>query len=321
MTNAIRTLVFAVFLLALAGLIPGPASAQQYKPWANPDSGGGDLGGGQVQGFVERLNKLIDEAERSRAADPGFLRDLRGLADEYRRQIRGPRTLLLSDDFADGDFTSNPRWTVTAGRYWVEQGWGLRSAIKPGQTLPQQKRLSRKEKAASIFGQILQQAIDPEGRFSGGQTTGSETAAVSTTAIQTGARISNAFALEMDFSSWPIQGTGAGRLEVGPYQGAGQGAAGYVLAYTPGGGIELSRASGRGSAVIDSAPGPLNLEDKKTHRLEWTRSADGLMRVSIDGRQILAATDLGFRGDFDGLRLVNRGGDYIIKQLKVYGSR
>ena len=81
--------------------------------------------------MIERLDGLIDEAERSRAADLGFLRDLRGLAGEYRRM---PRTLLLSDDFADGDYTRDPRWTVTAGRYWVEQGWGLRSAIKPGQT-------------------------------------------------------------------------------------------------------------------------------------------------------------------------------------------
>ena len=325
MTNALRTLVLVLAALA----ITAAASAQQYQPWNNPDSGGSTAGGDRLQGLIERLGGLIDEAERSRAADPGFLSDLRGLADEYRR---GPRTLLLSDDFGDGDFTRNPRWTVTAGRYWVEQGWGLRSAIKPGQTLPQtqQKRLSGKDAAAAIFGQILQQAIDPEGRMSSGQTMGSGTA-ISATAIQTGTRLSNAFALEMDFSSWQIQGqtqaTG-GRLEVGPYQGTpGQGApggagraAGYVLAYRPGGGIELFRVTGRGSAVIDSAPGPLNLEDKKTHRLEWTRSADGRMSVSIDGREILVATDLGSRGDFDGLRMVNRGGDYIVKRIAVYGT-
>ena len=86
-------------------------------------------------------------------------------------------------------------------------------------------------------------------------------------------------------------------------------------------GIELFRVTSRGSAVIDSAPGPLNLEDKKTHRLEWTRSADGRMSVAIDGREILAATDLGLRGDFDGLRMVNRGGDYIVKRIVVYGSQ
>ena len=79
--------------------------------------------------------------------------------------------------------------------------------------------------------------------------------------------------------------------------------------------------TGQGSAVIASAPGPLNLEDKKTHRLEWTRSADGRMSVVLDGREILAATDLGLRGDFDGFRMVNRGGDYIIKRIAIYGTQ
>ncbi len=312
MKNAIKTLVVIGLLFA------APATAQTYQPWANPD---GSSSGDRTQGMVERLGALIGEAERSRAADPGFLRDLKRLADEYR--AAPSQTLLLSDDFADGDFTRNPRWTVTAGRYWVEQGWGLRSAITPGQTQTGQKRPSRKEKVANIFGQILQQAIDPEGSMSGGGAlTGTTTNA---TAIQTGARISNAFSLEMDFSSWPIQGPiqgSGGGLEIGPYQGnpggAGRGT-GYVLAYTPGGGLELLRTSSRGSNVIDSAR--LNLEDKKTHRLVWTRRADGLMRVSIDGREVLSATDTGFKSDFDGLRMVNRGGDYIIKRIAVYGAR
>ncbi len=65
----------------------------------------------------------------------------------------------------------------------------------------------------------------------------------------------------------------------------------------------------------------MNLEDKKTHRLEWTRGTDGAMTVSIDAKQVLTATDLGFRQDFDGLRMVNRGGDYIFKRFAVYGTK
>lgn len=65
----------------------------------------------------------------------------------------------------------------------------------------------------------------------------------------------------------------------------------------------------------------MNLEDKKTHLLEWTRRNDGAMRVAIDGREILTATDMGFQADFDGLRMVNRGGDYIFKRFTVYGTR
>ena len=131
--------------------------------------------------------------------------------------------------------------------------------------------------------------------------------------------MTNAFAMEVEFSSWAAQG----RLEIGPYQGVPRGgdrAPGYTLAYTPGGGLELLRVSQRGTPAIDRAQVPVNLEDKKFHQLEWTRRMDGAMRIAIDGREILAATDMGFQGDFDGLRMVNRGGDYIFKRFTVYGT-
>ena len=60
---------------------------------------------------------MVDDAEKARAADPQFLRDLRGLAQGSDRPWR---IQLLNDDFGDGDFTRNPSWTVTAGKYWVD---------------------------------------------------------------------------------------------------------------------------------------------------------------------------------------------------------
>ncbi len=258
MTYAMR---FLFFLLA-GLLIPMAAPAQQYQQWSDPDSRAAaaaakDAANERLQGFVDRLNALIGGAEKSRAADPQFLRDLRGLAQGFDRPWR---TRLLSDDFVDGDFTRDPRWTVTAGRYWVESGWGLRSAVKAERAAPQQKRLSGRDAAAAIFGQILQQALDPNARAGGG-TTATATSpgtVLNATAIQTGFRMTNAFAIEVDFSSWAAEG----RLEIGPYQSApGQGApggaeraTGYTLAYTPGGGLELLRVSRRGTSIIDSAP-------------------------------------------------------------------
>ena len=224
--------------------------------------------------------------------------------------------MVLSDRFEDGDFTDNPAWTVTQGRYWVERGWGLRSAVKAGaaaQSAPQPEPRKGRDAAAAIFGRILQQAIDPEGKLGGGQTAGGAPA----TAIQIVLALTNAFAVEIDLSSWSAEG----RLEIGPYQGAPKGAEraqGYVLAYTPGGELELLRVSPRGSSIIDRRTGLVALEDKKTHRLLWTRNADGLMTVSIDGREVLKASDKAFRGPFDGLRIVNQGGDYIFKRIAVF---
>jgi hypothetical protein len=312
------------FWAALAVLILVPAlaseAAQHYRPWTDPNAPtGAGAGAGSQQEFVDKLKGMIDEAEKARAADPGFLQDLRGLAREYDRPRR---RVVLADRFEDGDFTYNPAWTVTQGRYWVERGWGLRSAVKTGtaaaQPAQEPERRKGRDVAAAIFGQILQQAIDPEGKLGSGQA-GGETGAGTATAIQTAAPISNAFAVEMDFSSWGPEG----RLEIGPYQGnpgGAQRARGYVLAYTPGGGMELLRVSSRGTSVIDRRTGLTALEDKKTHTLQWTRSADGGMTVAIDGREVLRGFDPEFREGFDGLRMVNRGGDYILKRITVFST-
>ena len=301
-------------VLAVSIMIPVFASeaGQHYRSWTGPDAPS-QAGTQRQQDFVDKLKGLIDEAEKARAVDPQFLGDLRGLVREYDRPRR---RVVLSDRFEDGDFTDNPAWTVTQGRYWVERGWGLRSAVKAGaaaQSAPQPEPRKGRDAAAAIFGRILQQAIDPEGKLGGGQTAGGAPA----TAIQIALALTNAFAVEIDLSSWSAEG----RLEIGPYQGAPKGAEraqGYVLAYTPGGELELLRVSPRGSSIIDRHTGLVALEDKKTHRLLWTRNANGLMTVSIDGREVLKASDKAFRGPFDGLRIVNQGGDYIFKRIAVF---
>ncbi len=304
--------------LAVSILIPAFASkaGQHYQPWTDPNATSA-TGAQRQQDFVDKLKGMIDEAEKARAADLQFLRDLRGLAREYDRPRR---RVVLSDRFEDGDFTHNPAWIVTQGRYWVERGWGLRSAVKAGaaaQSAPEPERQKGRDVAAAIFGQNLQQAIDPEGKLGGGQAGSTQSGGDPATAIQTALAVTNAFAVEIDFSSWKAEG----RLEIGPYLGIPRGAEraqGYVLAYTPGGGLELLRVSSRGSNIIERRTGLTALEDKKTHRLLWTRNADGLMAVSIDGREVLKASDQAFGGPFEGFRIVNRGGDYILKRIAVF---
>ena len=66
--------------------------------------------------------------------------------------------------------------------------------------------------------------------------------------------------------------------------------------------------------------GAVALEDKKTHRIGWTRRADGSMTVSVDGKALIRARDQGLRDPFDGLALVNRGGDFIVKSVAVWGE-
>ena len=114
------------------------AAEQKYSTWSNPDGGGGT-----TKELVDKLNALIDEAEKSRAADPVFLRDLRALTSGFAvpQNVAPQNVSVLSDDFSDGDFNSNPVWNVSEGRFWIEKDWGLRSAITPGATAaPEQEK-------------------------------------------------------------------------------------------------------------------------------------------------------------------------------------
>ena len=99
-----RLLVFVVFVICLAPLSLN-AQNTRYSTWADPSgtTGGDD----SLPAFIEKLNKLIDEAEKAKAADPVFLRDLRNLA---RGAVTPWNTVLLDDSFTDGNFTANPVW-------------------------------------------------------------------------------------------------------------------------------------------------------------------------------------------------------------------
>ena len=107
--------------LAAFVLIHTAATAQssRYQQYDAPQQQTVD----KSQELIDALNKLIDEAERARAADPRFLRDLRDLANRYDWPWR---VMVLRDDFRDGDFTKGPRWTVKAGEYYIDWRDGLK---------------------------------------------------------------------------------------------------------------------------------------------------------------------------------------------------
>lgn len=298
-----------VFSILALFLIASPAAAQQkYSSWSDPAGGGSDTGTDTTRELVDKLNALIDEAEKSRAADPVFLRDLRDLARGYMTPLK---TQVLMDNFADGDFSANPAWTVSAGRYWIEKGWGLRSAITPqAQSQPQQetKKADGKDLAFAILGAVLKQA----NKGSESTSTSSTPPTSNVAAIHSAAAIANAFALEMEIYS----GQAKGQIDIGPYQGTNT-ASGYRLTYLPGGTFTLTRNSSRGTSVVQQAASLVPLEDQKTHIVSWTRDKVGQMEVSVDGKVILSAADRGFSDPFDGVTIANRGGDYIIKNISV----
>jgi hypothetical protein len=131
-------------------------------------------------------------------------------------------------------------------------------------------------------------------------------------------KVSNAFALRLELASQDR----SGRFDVGLYQGPSGGSA-YRLVYFPGAatGMQLLRVTPQGSVAIGSLQQPLPLEDGKTHLLEWTRDRIGAMRVAVDGKALIAASDTALAQPFDGIYLVNGGGSYWVRSIGIDGSK
>jgi hypothetical protein len=301
--------VFRVFCPAILALIAFVimwanetavwAAESRYSTWGS-DSGA-------LESLVDRLNRLIDEAEQARAADPRFLRDLREALRGYDRPWR---VELLHDDFRDGEFANNPSWTLAEGQFTVDFGVGLRSVVQP-ESPP---RAAKKEEdagdlAAAILGSLL--------RKGDGGGAGSSTKA-SRAEIFVRIPITNAFAVQFDVFSREA----AGRLKLDIYQGDSRGS-GYRIAYNPSAtpGLELIRFGSRGASVVETSGEVLGLEDGLKHRIEWTRHGTGTMLLSVDGREQIRVTDRSFKEPFDGLSIANEGGDYSIREITILGTQ
>jgi hypothetical protein len=299
--------VFVAYFLSVSLV---SAQSTTYSTWKNPDVAAANAE--KLEEVLIKLNTLIDKAEKAKAADPVFLQDLRNLVTE----ATGPSYKLVFDDtFADGNFTAGPVWQVSAGEYWIEKGWGLRTSVDAAaaaKAQAQPKKVTGEQAAAALFGQLLNQAI-------GGKQQAQQAAPPPAEAvIHTNAQISNSFTMSVNVYT----GSNQGDIEVAAFQGQFKGSAtspGYRLKLNPQGRIELLRVSSRGTTVIGGTNELPQLHDKKFHNLSWTRGSDGTMTISIDGTVLLSAADLGFKDAFAGVAIINKGGDYIFKHVRVDG--
>lgn len=310
-------------LLALI-LVAGPAGAQSDRyssNWGTPPSQATPQSGGDsaAQRLVDELGRLVDQAEKARAADPVFLRDLRDLA----RRFDWPWSVrLLFDDWSDGEIASNPAWRSSGAPVAVDPRYGVRTSVSAGPVAP--KTAQREEKpadvAAQIFGQILRQAT--RGQDGGNEQPAPDAAPANVSELVTTAALSNAFALELDMAVNVRPAAGDyGRLELGIGQGAGR--YGYRLAAligAPGGStLELMRVGARGSTVAERVTTKIDLADGATHRLQLTRDRAGAMRLLVDGAVVAELSDRAFNDGFDRVLIVNRGGDYTLRAVAAYG--
>jgi hypothetical protein len=284
------------------GLAVGTAFAQDstYQQWSGYETSP------ETDELVKNLEKLIDQAERDRAADPAFLDDLRGVLADYTNPWQDR---LLSDDFRDGEYLRNPAWTVVSGQFKVDRKGnytGLRSTIiPPGYYTGQTQGGGANDLAAAILGTLLNQPATTQ-------------QSAQYAAIYTPVKVSNSFAVRLEFAS----GERFGRFDFGPYQGP-SGTTAYRVAYLPGqkDSLRLLRITPKGTVAVGVYKGVLNLEDGRRHVIEWTRDRAGKMIVSLDGQDVITANDKTILKPFDGFLMINGGGSYWVRSITIDGTK
>jgi hypothetical protein len=195
--------VIAAVALSASAASALKAADTRYSEWSGPRTIS------NTDQLVERLNKLIDSAERQRAADPRFLRDLRDALNSYQE---GQIPYFIVDDFRDGNYSRNPTWSVALGKFVMDPNGGIRSAVR----LP--ARSQGGQDAASI---LLDTIL-------GGGNAGASASSKSRAEIFTTAKMTNGFAATTMLESL----SAPGRFDIVMFQGSDR-SAGYRLIYYP----------------------------------------------------------------------------------------
>ncbi|WP_026987977.1 peptidoglycan-binding domain-containing protein [Fodinicurvata fenggangensis] len=202
---------------------------------------------------------------------------------------------LLSDNFDDGNYTSNPRWRIAAGEFSVRNG-GLTSRMDASRTDTVQGT------GMELLGSVLQRELGIRLPSQGGVD-----------AAQTAVSMSNDFRITAELSG---RNFADGQVNIGPYSGNQLGH-GYRLAYIEDdeGLLTLLRITSDNQVVLDSTS--LSLSNEETVSLDWERQENGLMTVSANGNVLLQAQDNGVSGGFDGFSLINAGGEWTLHNVTV----
>jgi hypothetical protein len=298
-----RRLFLLATALALPLLASAPATrADDYQPWQGPYNSGNPNQPGDIGQLVHQLRQLIAKAEKAKAADPNFLRDLKNLANSYDQGSMQ----ILSDNFNSGQYPDSRRWKVIAGdwRIVTQPAAGLGTQVNTRQN---------GNNTQNLVNGLLGALISPQGNNQNQNQQGNNYAG-----LQAPVAIPNAFTVHFEFSS----SEDATRFDVGTYRDNNDGA--YFLSYMPTAprGFMLSRSvPGQGTQQIAYSPGIMNLNGRGFHAVDWKRERDGRMTVAVDGQPLIDVTDTAVQKSFDGFVMGNNGGFYIIRNVSITGRR
>ena len=271
----------------------------------------GPVGGGQTQELVDQLKELIRGAEQDRQSNPAITKQLRDLVRRYDWPWR---VSLLYDDFRDGDYNYDPRWLVKHGEFRVVRGAGLRSYFDPSASGVYRTSDRRSDGPAL---ELLGDLLGARERAVGGTQRSSQPEAE----IFTRVGITKAFALKLQLNIKNYVDRKS-RLEFGPFQGE-DGNSGYRLAFESGTtpSLSLLRFGPNRSAVIEMVDQGIVVDDGVPHTLEWRRNNDGEMVVLLDKKEVMRTVDRALDDPFDGFAVINKGGEFELKQVSILGTQ
>lgn len=277
------------------------AKRDSYTPWNDPRCN-------QVDPvLLNELSEMIRTAQRDRAASPDFLADLREFEQKLRRGGVTPTPINpapdwgWSDDFSDGDYTSDPRWSVLKGDWTIDRSYGLRPIeARLATTQQQQRPLTPEEMLLILMGQKPGTATQPQANT-----------VVTDALIERAVDMGNA--IQVDFELADHAGTGSAHIIL---RQNGDLWPGYRLEIRGGknGRIVLSKRARTGYVDLGSVQVSNTTGIAK---FSLIRSPRGGLFVSVNGRRVISANDATFRGDWNGLAFFVNGGDYSVRRISA----
>ena len=269
---------------------------------------------------MSALVGVIDDAERRRAADHDVVDRLRRLVARYTPKdssghsatalpapnARGPipnstsalrSTRIAFDSFNDGDFTSNPRWTVRQGQFWVDEKYRLRTEVALASA---PKETAKEDIPLAILGAIL------------GRQRGTKTAPDDRAVIDLDVDVPATFEMRMSF----FVGNPPGTLEFSLLSAKGvQFHQTLRITFTDAS-MRLALITG-GGRTLDEASLRTNPRKGAVREVTWRHDADGRAVVTVEGKKLLRPRARAGDGSFSTLRIANVSGRFGIDFIEL----
>lgn len=305
MKRAIQYLLFGLILSVC--IVFGPAAVAQ-EPEENQ----------KLKSMISELEQKIDDADKRMIAHPNFLLDLRNLVEKYKSQLR---ELFFRDQFLDGNYDKNPKWTVKSGGFSVNNAGRLSSFVgtqaSPTKTEGQSNNKTLEQEAVGI---LLDSIFGPAKKQEPAQSTNPPSQApVKPASIYAAVVFPPAFEMNMKFKS-SFEGEtdiillGAQNL-IPRYRLK------IIAQHSEANPMEIIRESGNRSFTVGASHKFPVINDGKFHTLSWIRFVDGAMKVLIDDIVVLQTYEAYYRDNFTGFEVINRGGSYEWDSFEIYKAQ